>query len=75
MLDGENEIVWSYSVRWEESEVPWASRWDVYLNMKDVQIHWFSILNSIIVIACLTGKRGGTWTLFEVSYKSTIELS
>ncbi|KAH7722530.1 Endosomal P24A protein precursor [Aphelenchoides avenae] len=55
VLDGENEIVWSYSVRWEESEVPWASRWDVYLNMKDVQIHWFSILNSIIVIACLTG--------------------
>lgn len=56
MVDGENEIVWSYSVTWEESDVPWASRWDVYLNMKDVQIHWFSILNSIIVIACLTGS-------------------
>lgn len=24
--------------------------------MKDVQIHWFSILNSLIVVVCLTGK-------------------
>jgi transmembrane 9 superfamily protein 2/4 len=55
VVEGNNDIVWSYSVRWEESEIPWASRWDVLLNMKDVQIHWFSILNSIVVIACLTG--------------------
>lgn len=52
---GENEIVWSYSVTWEESDIPWASRWDTYLSMKDVQIHWFSILNSIVVIVCLSG--------------------
>uniref|UniRef100_A0A914E0N1 Transmembrane 9 superfamily member n=1 Tax=Acrobeloides nanus TaxID=290746 RepID=A0A914E0N1_9BILA len=52
---GENEIAWTYSVKWESSEVPWASRWDIYLSMKDVQIHWFSILNSVVVIACLTG--------------------
>lgn len=52
---GDNEIVWSFSVKWEESEIPWASRWDTYLSMKDVQIHWFSILNSIVVIVCLSG--------------------
>lgn len=52
---GMNEIVWSYSVRWESSDIPWASRWDTYLRMKDVQIHWFSILNSIVVIICLSG--------------------
>lgn len=23
--------------------------------MKDVQIHWFSILNSLIVVVCLSG--------------------
>lgn len=49
------EIVWSYSVSWKESEVPWASRWDAYLRMNDVQIHWFSILNSVVVIICLSG--------------------
>ncbi|KAI6241350.1 Transmembrane 9 superfamily member [Aphelenchoides fujianensis] len=51
----ENKIVWTYSVRWESSSVPWASRWDVYLKMKDVQIHWFSIINSLVVLACLSG--------------------
>uniref|UniRef100_A0A915EG53 Transmembrane 9 superfamily member n=1 Tax=Ditylenchus dipsaci TaxID=166011 RepID=A0A915EG53_9BILA len=55
LMDGANEIMWTYSVRWEESEIPWASRWDTYLNMKDVQIHWFSILNSLVVVICLTG--------------------
>uniref|UniRef100_A0A3B3DC93 Transmembrane 9 superfamily member n=1 Tax=Oryzias melastigma TaxID=30732 RepID=A0A3B3DC93_ORYME len=42
----ENEVIFSYSVHWEESEVKWASRWDTYLTMSDVQIHWFSIVNS-----------------------------
>ncbi|CAD5210142.1 unnamed protein product [Bursaphelenchus xylophilus] len=53
--DSENTIVWSYSVKWEESSVPWASRWDILLKSTDVQIHWFSILNSLVVVACLAG--------------------
>lgn len=52
---GIKNIIWTYSVTWEESNVPWASRWDAYLSMRDVQIHWFSIVNSIIVILCLFG--------------------
>lgn len=55
MADTENKIIWTYSVTWEESSVPWASRWDSLLSMKDTNIHWFSILNSLIVLACLTG--------------------
>jgi transmembrane 9 superfamily protein 2/4 len=55
VTDGSNDIAWTYSIKWESSEIPWASRWDNYLSMKDVQIHWFSILNSFIVVACLTG--------------------
>lgn len=54
---GINNIIWTYSVTWEESDVPWASRWDAYLSMKDVQIHWFSIVNSIVVILCLFGMN------------------
>ena len=33
----------------------WASRWDAYLAMGDVQIHWFSIVNSIVVVLFLSG--------------------
>ena len=33
----------------------WASRWDIYLNMSDVQIHWFSIVNSVVVVFFLSG--------------------
>ena len=45
----------SYSVNWEASDVRWASRWDAYLGMGDVQIHWFSIVNSIVVVLFLSG--------------------
>lgn len=48
-------ITWTYGVQWERSDVRWASRWDVYLKMTDSRIHWFSILNSIIIVAVLTG--------------------
>lgn len=30
-------------------------RWDTYLAMTDVQIHWFSIVNSVIVVFFLAG--------------------
>uniref|UniRef100_A0A671Q614 Transmembrane 9 superfamily member n=1 Tax=Sinocyclocheilus anshuiensis TaxID=1608454 RepID=A0A671Q614_9TELE len=39
----------------QESEVKWASRWDTYLTMSDVQIHWFSIVNSVVVVFFLSG--------------------
>lgn len=41
---------------WKESQVKWASRWDYLLGMNDVQIHWFSIINSLIVVFFLSGK-------------------
>uniref|UniRef100_A0A3Q2QL24 Transmembrane 9 superfamily member n=1 Tax=Fundulus heteroclitus TaxID=8078 RepID=A0A3Q2QL24_FUNHE len=51
----DNEILFTYSVTWKESEVKWASRWDTYLTMSDVQIHWFSIVNSVVVVFFLSG--------------------
>uniref|UniRef100_A0A673BG51 Transmembrane 9 superfamily member n=1 Tax=Sphaeramia orbicularis TaxID=375764 RepID=A0A673BG51_9TELE len=51
----ENEVLFTYSVSWKESEVKWASRWDTYLTMSDVQIHWFSIVNSVVVVFFLSG--------------------
>lgn len=40
----------------QESDVKWASRWDTYLTMSDVQIHWFSIINSVVVVFFLSGE-------------------
>jgi transmembrane 9 superfamily protein 2/4 len=48
-------IIFTYDVRWEKSDIKWASRWDVYLKMTDSQIHWFSIINSIMIVLFLSG--------------------
>lgn len=39
----------------QESDVKWASRWDTYLLMADDQIHWFSIVNSLMIVLFLSG--------------------
>ncbi|GFO03199.1 transmembrane 9 superfamily member [Plakobranchus ocellatus] len=49
------EVLFTYTVEWQKSEVGWASRWDIYLAMSDVQIHWFSIINSVVVVFFLSG--------------------
>lgn len=49
-------LFFTYSVVWKESQVKWASRWDYLLGMNDVQIHWFSIINSLIVVFFLSGE-------------------
>lgn len=52
---GKTKLFFTYSVEWKKSDVRWASRWDSYLAMSDVQIHWFSIINSVIVVFFLSG--------------------
>ncbi|RLN05494.1 transmembrane 9 superfamily member 9-like [Panicum miliaceum] len=49
------EIIFTYDVGFEESDVKWASRWDTYLLMTDDQIHWFSIVNSLMIVLFLSG--------------------
>lgn len=48
-------IVFSYEVIFEESDIKWPSRWDAYLKMEGAKVHWFSILNSLMVITFLAG--------------------
>jgi transmembrane 9 superfamily protein 2/4 len=50
-----DEVLFTYDVRWEYSDVKWASRWDVYLYATDEQIHWFSIINSLMIVLFLSG--------------------
>lgn len=51
------KLYFTYEVEWEVSKISWASRWDTYLAMTDAQVHWFSIINSIVVIFFLSGKN------------------
>ena len=49
------EVVFTYGVTFENSSIPWSSRWDAYLMMVDDQVHWFSIVNSVMIVLFLSG--------------------
>ena len=49
------EVVFTYDVMFKMSDIRWASRWDTYLQMMDDQIHWFSIINSLMILLFLSG--------------------
>ncbi|KAL8488494.1 hypothetical protein ACS0TY_024234 [Phlomoides rotata] len=52
----ENEpVAFTYEVSFEERDIKWPSRWDAYLKMEGAKVHWFSILNSLMVITFLAG--------------------
>ncbi|KAJ0031256.1 hypothetical protein Pint_14689 [Pistacia integerrima] len=48
-------IVFTYEVNFDMSDIKWPSRWDAYLKMEGSKVHWFSILNSLMVITFLAG--------------------
>lgn len=50
---GNQSIRYTYRVSWNESDTPWATRWDNYLHIFDPRIHWFSLINSIIIVVFL----------------------
>ncbi|KAK9078357.1 hypothetical protein SSX86_002414 [Deinandra increscens subsp. villosa] len=54
-VDTYKEVVFTYDVTFKESDIKWASRWDAYILMNDDQIHWFSIINSLMVVLFLSG--------------------
>ncbi|XP_004501387.1 transmembrane 9 superfamily member 9 [Cicer arietinum] len=54
-VEENKEIIFTYDVEFKESDVKWASRWDAYLLMNDDQIHWFSIVNSLMIVLFLSG--------------------
>lgn len=48
------KIVYTYDVYWEAVNTPWSSRWDAYLRMPGGKVHWFSILNSLMVVVVMS---------------------
>ena len=54
--DGETPVTWTYGVYWRESTTAWATRWDTYLHIFDPRIHWFSLINSAVIVVFLCGE-------------------
>ena len=56
MVGNEQSVLYTYDVSWIESEVRWENRYDVYLKSNpDDEIHYFSIVNSLMIVLFLTG--------------------
>lgn len=57
-ISGAGEVVFTYDVRWEESDILWSERWELYLKgASDYEVHWFAIINSLLVVLLLTVNR------------------
>ena len=48
-------VTWTYSVYWRPSATSFATRWDKYLHVFDPKIHWFSLINSAVIVMFLIG--------------------
>ncbi|CAL9185471.1 unnamed protein product [Musa hybrid cultivar] len=57
LLEVGKNLYMTYSVKWIETDVKFARRFDVYLDYPffEHQIHWFSIFNSFMMVIFLTG--------------------
>lgn len=51
--DTETWVPFTYGVYWRPSKTAWATRWDTYLHVFDPKIHWFSLVNSAIIVVFL----------------------
>ncbi|KAJ7218032.1 Nonaspanin TM9SF, partial [Mycena pura] len=52
--DQTQTIRYTYRVTWNvRSDTPWATRWDNYLKIFDPRIHWFSLINSLVIVVFL----------------------
>ncbi|KAL5726297.1 Transmembrane 9 superfamily member 12 [Ranunculus cassubicifolius] len=55
LIREQERITFTYEVEFVKSDIRWPSRWDAYLKMEGARVHWFSILNSLMVIFFLAG--------------------
>ncbi|XP_026405767.1 transmembrane 9 superfamily member 12-like [Papaver somniferum] len=51
----QEQVSFTYEVEFVKSDIRWPSRWDAYLKMEGARVHWFSIMNSLMVIFFLAG--------------------
>ena len=55
IIQEQEKVSFTYDVEFVKSDIRWPSRWDAYLKMEGARVHWFSILNSVMVIFFLAG--------------------
>uniref|UniRef100_A0A1D1XY03 Transmembrane 9 superfamily member n=1 Tax=Anthurium amnicola TaxID=1678845 RepID=A0A1D1XY03_9ARAE len=55
IIHEQERISFTYEVEFVKSDIRWPSRWDAYLKMEGARVHWFSIMNSLMVIFFLAG--------------------
>lgn len=51
----DTQVTYTYSVYWVPSATSFATRWDKYLHVYDPKIHWFSLVNSAVIVTFLIG--------------------
>ncbi|EFX05714.1 endosomal integral membrane protein [Grosmannia clavigera kw1407] len=49
----QTKVQYTYSTYWTPSKTAWATRWDKYLHVIDPKIHWFSLINSAVIVVFL----------------------
>jgi len=55
LREGE-EVIFTYDVQFRLSDKEWATRWEDFFNSDGTaDIHWFSIINSLMIVLFLTG--------------------
>eukprot|EP00922_Rhytidocystis_sp_ex-Travisia-forbesii_P040043 GHVS01059559.1.p1 GENE.GHVS01059559.1~~GHVS01059559.1.p1 ORF type:complete len:553 (+),score=74.32 GHVS01059559.1:59-1660(+) len=56
LVSSEKPLTFSYDITWQPSDIPWSSRFSIYLqNSRDSPvIHWFSIVNSLVILLLLS---------------------
>ncbi|KAI8800966.1 hypothetical protein BJ742DRAFT_878507 [Cladochytrium replicatum] len=49
------EITYTYSVVWEEDKtLGWQNRWEPYVRSQSTDVHWYSIVNSLVILLFLS---------------------
>eukprot|EP00126_Sphaerothecum_destruens_P013044 Sdes_comp22324_c0_seq1m20803 len=50
----DNVVHFGYSVEFHASKIRWNSRWDRILESHEARIHWFAIMNSLVIVLFLS---------------------
>lgn len=54
MVDVPKDIIYTYSIKFEQSDIEYGSRWDIYLKGSKQGAHWFSLTNSLFMALFLS---------------------
>ena len=44
------DVTWTYSVVFVHSDVEWGQRWEPYLKVRNVTVHWLQLFNAIMMV-------------------------